>query len=93
MPQPDQKPSLAGGIALVVLGLVILVPSGLCTGVFAFGPLIASILHPASPEIPQNGAWQMLPLALLIGAPFLFLGGAVLYAGIRHLRARNDRSE
>lgn len=86
MPQPDQRPSLAGGIALVVLGLVILVPSGLCTSVFAFGPIIEAMLHPQ--RYAYNSSSPDLILAFIFGGPFILLGGAMLYFGIRRLRAR-----
>lgn len=87
MPQPDQKPSLAGGIAMLVLGLVIFIPSGLCTGIFAFGPLIASILHPTR----YAASLQMLPLALLIGGPFVLVGGALVVTGFNLIRKRRKQ--
>jgi hypothetical protein len=86
-----EKPSLAGAIALVMLGLVILVPSGLCTGVFAFGPMIQSMLHPG--RYPHGGTSPALGLAFIFGGPFLLAGGSLLYAGIRRLRARRDPPE
>ncbi|HUE64865.1 MAG TPA: hypothetical protein VMO78_10875 [Rhizomicrobium sp.] len=82
MPQPDRKPSLAGGIALLVLGLVILIPSGLCTGVFAFGPWIESIMHPSR----YDPSMAMLIPALAIGGPFVYMGGALVFAGFTRIR-------
>ena len=87
MSQHDQRPSLAGGIALLVLGLVILVPSGLCTGVFALGPLIGSILHPGR----YAGSLVMLPTALMFGGPFILIGGAMAIAGFNRIRKNRKR--
>lgn len=88
MPQSDQRPSFASGLALVILGLVILVPSGLCTGVFAFGPLIAALLHPG--RYSYSGTSQNVVLAFIFGGPFLLAGGTLLLFGIRRLKRRKD---
>jgi hypothetical protein len=84
MPQSDQGRSVAGSIALIVIGFLIFVPSGLCTGVMAIGPLVYSVLHPSQ----NNGDLSMLPVALTIGLPFVTLGGVMIYAGVSRMRAK-----
>jgi hypothetical protein len=91
VPQSDQNPSLASAIALVVLGLLILVPSGLCTGVFAFGPIVAAILNPG--RYPNGNSTSNLALAFIFGGPFIVAGGALLFAGIRRFKARKSVAE
>jgi hypothetical protein len=76
-PTPDRnKPSVAGSIVILVIGLLILVPSGLCTGFFAFAPLFTG----------GSGDSGLLGLALLIGGPFVAVGIALVLWGIRRLR-------
>ena len=70
-----RKPSVAGTIVILVLGLLILVPSGLCTGTFIFMPLMES-----------GGDTGFAGLALLIGGPFVVVGGALVLWGVRRLR-------
>jgi len=88
MPQPDPTPpaatpSVAGTVALIVVGLLIFVPSGLCTGVMALGPLIGAILNPQGSQDPFEGVL----FALIVGGPFVLIGGAMLWRGIRRWRA------
>ena len=72
---------------MLVLGLVILVPSGLCTGVIAIGPWIESILHPGR----YGASLQMLPTALMFGGPFILIGGALAIAGFNRIRENRKR--
>jgi hypothetical protein len=74
-PGPE-KPSLAGTIAILVIGLVILVPSGLCTGFFTFGQFF----------IGRSFESGFVAVALLIGGPFVAIGIALIMWGIRRLR-------
>jgi hypothetical protein len=53
---------------MIAVGLLIFVPSGLCTA-YAVGSPLA------------------LP-ALVIGGPFVFIGGRILWGGLRWLRER-----
>lgn len=76
---PSDSRWTGSAIALVVIGLLILVPSGLCTGVFGIGALL------------DFGAGQgyevvMLVGALLIGGPFIVLGTLLIRTGLRERR-------
>jgi len=73
----------AGGIALLVLGLVILVPSGLCTGIMAVGAIINMIRFPAT-------SMSLLPMVLIFGGPFVAGGGALVWQGIKRLRRGDE---
>jgi hypothetical protein len=64
-PVPSPAPTIAGSIALIVVGLLVFIPSGLCTGVFFFLPLT------------QPGNQSPFLVALIIGGPFV-VGGAVI---------------
>jgi hypothetical protein len=81
-PAPKKSGSIAAGIALVVCGLVVLVPSGLCTGLFFFGALINTILHPA-----HSDGGVMVLISLAVGGPFVAGGGALLWFGAKELIA------
>jgi len=81
--QTEKPRSTAGGIALLLVGLVILVPSGLCTGLFGGGALLEMVMHPGNGD-----AIGILPMALIFGGPFVALGGYLVYLGVRKLRGR-----
>lgn len=83
MSQPNSGLSIAGTVALLVIGAVIFIPSGLCTGLFMFGPLISSMMHPGS----YNGEAGLGGVALVIGGPFVAVGGIMLWFGVRRVRA------
>ena len=78
MPEPVKR-NVAGGIALLVIGLVILIPSGLCTGVMA-GAAIFSAFSRGGANI------GLLMPALIFGGPFVAGGGALVWQGIKRLR-------
>ena len=61
------------GVAMVVVGLLIFIPSGLCTGFGVFGAV-------------AGAGFQILPLVLGIGAPFVIGGALLVRAGLRRLR-------
>jgi hypothetical protein len=84
MSQPESKPSMIGTIAFIVIGALIFIPSGLCTGVMLFGPVLELILHPQS-GVPAYGFGT---IALFVGGPFVAIGGALIWTGIRRLRER-----
>ncbi|HEX4861399.1 MAG TPA: hypothetical protein VFV07_09190 [Rhizomicrobium sp.] len=83
MEQPGPRRGVAGGIALLVLGLVILVPSGLCTGIMAIGAIVSMFQYPS--------AVGLLPTALVVGGPFVAAGGVLVWLGVRRLRGRDGR--
>jgi len=70
-------------MALLLVGLVILVPSGLCTGLFGGAALLEMVMHPGNGD-----AIGILPMALIFGGPFVALGGFLVWIGIRNLRGR-----
>jgi hypothetical protein len=65
------------GVAQVIVGLLILLPSGLCTGWGLFGAL-------------GSGALDGLPIVLVFGGPFLLGGALLIRAGIRRFREPPD---
>lgn len=77
VPLADPKPAgrwTGSAIVLVVIGLLILIPSGLCTGVFGIGALIDG-----------GGGYSgfVLGMALVIGGPFILLGALLVRTGLR----------
>jgi hypothetical protein len=76
---PQQgKPRWTGiAIALFVLGLLILVPSGLCTALIGL-PFAFSSLGDADS--------QMASMILLFGGVPMALGAALVYAGLKSRR-------
>jgi hypothetical protein len=79
-PAPSTEPSFIEAIALIVVGLLIFVPTGLCTGVLFFGPLVEATMSSRF-----NGGVSIVPL--IIGGPFVFGGGFILWNGVRLLLA------
>jgi hypothetical protein len=79
MPEP-KKHNVAGGIALLMIGLVILIPSGLCTGIMAGAAIWSMFASPAS-------GLTLLPTALTVGGPFVAVGSVLVWQGIKRLRA------
>jgi hypothetical protein len=67
-------------IVLLVIGLLILIPSGLCTGVFAIGALLGA-LSAAGTAIPT------FLMTLVLGGIPTAIGAALVYAALR-LRRR-----
>ena len=63
-------------IALVVIGLLILIPSGLCTGIFGIGALFDL-------TAAQGYAGILLIGALVLGGPFIVLGALLIRTGLR----------
>jgi hypothetical protein len=81
LPSPGR---MAGGMALIVIGLLILVPSGLCTAAFGIGALSDMF---SSPSAAQE-AFSIMLEVLLFGGPFIAVGAALFYAG-RRMRRRS----
>jgi hypothetical protein len=82
---PDQKPLhwTAWSLTLFIIGLLILVPSGLCTGVFGIGVLFDSNSG------WKNAAIPLFVMVLVIGGLPMFVGGALVAAGLG-MRRRNE---
>ena len=78
---PPSVPRVLAALALIMIGLLIFLPSGLCTGFFLLGALIALVT-----ASHQN--FGLGQLALVIGGPFVVLGGFILWSGFRLLSPR-----
>ena len=62
-----------GAVALFVLGMLILVPSGLCTGVVGILSLFDS----------SSGFGEFLAIVLPFAGPPMAIGAALVYAGLK----------
>ena len=82
MTEQGPKRNVAAGVALLILGLLILVPAGLCTGIIAIGALVNMVQYPS--------AASMLPTALIFGGPFVAAGGVLVWQGVERLRRRDE---
>ena len=78
-PEPPPRRRGAAAIALIVVGLLILIPSGLCTSVFVIMGLVSSF------SVPGDSASSFLE-ALVFGGPFIAFGTALLVLGLRGRR-------
>jgi hypothetical protein len=70
-------------IALVVLGLVIVVPSGLCAGVLGGFDVLSDVM--AGRTIDKD-SWLMMQLSLMFAVPLMVGGGLLIWFGIHLLR-------
>ncbi len=86
MPEPPAKSrySAAGTAALLTIGLLILVPSGLCTGVLGGGAILDAIVHPEN----IGDSVSMLGAAAVFGGPFVAVGGVLVWLGVKRMRDR-----
>ena len=86
MSQSEFKPrhSAAGTAALLTVGLLILVPSGLCTGILGGGALVGAFEDPKN----ADSALSFLLMPLTIGGPFVVGGGAMVWLAIQRMRGR-----
>jgi len=64
-------------VVLLVIGLLILIPSGLCTGIFGIGALYDMFTSSSSE------GFSILLEALVFGAIPIAIGGALVYAAFR----------
>jgi hypothetical protein len=75
---------LGGTIVLLVLGLLVLIPSGLCTSYFGIAGIVTMFdAH------DQGYGVLFLGGALIFGGPFVAAGIAMLWIGIKRWRARS----
>ena len=82
-PVPERHYSPAGIVALVVIGLLLVIPSGLCTAVLGGGAIWETLTDPNNASDLMN----TLPMVAIVAGPFLVGGGAMLITGIRRARA------
>jgi len=77
-PPPRTRPRWTViSIALLILGLLILIPSGLCTALLG-GSIIAEGL--------PNGDLSGIPIVLLYGGPPVAIGAALVWAAFKARR-------
>lgn len=76
-PQRTKPRWTAISIALLILGLLILIPSGLCTALLG-GSIIAEGL--------PNGDPSGIPIVLLYGGPPVAIGAALVWAAFKARR-------
>jgi hypothetical protein len=85
-PDPTTKPkySAAGTAALMIIGLLFLVPSGLCTGILGGGAIIDAFVH------PQNigDSASMMVTVAIVGGPFVAFGAVLVWFGVKRMRGR-----
>lgn len=86
MSQPESKPrySAGGTAALLIIGLLIFVPSGLCTGILGGGALWSAITDPKT----AGDSLSFLIMPLVVGGPFVIGGGAMVWVAIKRMRGR-----
>jgi hypothetical protein len=80
---PRPRYSTGGIVALIVVGLLLLVPSGLCTAAVGLGAIYGMIASPQN----AGDALGVIPMVLIVGGPFIAGGAALLITGIRRSRA------
>jgi hypothetical protein len=85
-PDPSAKPkySAAGTAALMIIGLLFLVPSGLCTGIFGGGAVIDAFAHPEN----IGDSVSMIAMASIIGGPFVAFGAVLVWFAVKRMRRR-----
>ena len=85
-PEPSAKRqyNAAGTAALLIIGLLFLLPSGLCTGIFGGGAIVDALLHPAN----VRDSLSILLMAAVIGGPFIAIGGVMVWFGVKRMRGR-----
>jgi hypothetical protein len=81
MPEPERRGGCAA-IALIVVGLLILIPSGLCTAYLTVFTLLGAMSQRGSPVIGDAG------MVLAIGGPVVAVGGVLTWLGFRMMRRR-----
>ena len=86
MSHTEPGPSIAGSIALIIVGLLILAPSGLCTGTLALPAIIYAITNPAR----AYNYLASVPIVLIVGGPFIVFGAGLTFSGIKELRRRKE---
>src|SRR5258706_13734196 len=70
--------------ALLIVGLLILIPSGLCTSLFGGSALIDMLSHPRG----EDYASGILLTAFIVGTPFIAIGGALLWLVVERIREK-----
>jgi hypothetical protein len=76
MPEPPKPKWTGAAITFFAIGLLIFIPSGLCTGVMGIGAIVDSY--------GSNGFdYGILIMALVVGGPFMLIGALLMRTGLR----------
>ena len=81
-PEPKRQYNAAGTAALLIIGLLFLLPSGLCTGIFGGGALLDALLYPEN----IRDSLSIISMAVAFGGPFIAIGGLMVWFGVRRIR-------
>jgi hypothetical protein len=88
MSQPDPRPkqtySVAGTVALLLIGLLFLVPSGLCTAILGGGALLDAFVHPEN----VSDSVSMIVTVAIVGGPFVAIGAVLVWFAVKRMRGR-----
>jgi hypothetical protein len=79
-PEPNlpSQGRMIGGMALIVIGLLILIPSGLCTAIFG----VMSFADLFSSPSAAGEAMSILLEVLIVGGPFIVVGFVLFRVGL-----------
>lgn len=77
LPPKPKPPHTVVGIALIVLGLLILIPSGLCSGIMGIGAIVEAVTDPQN----AGDAGSMLLMILMVGGIPLAIGAGLTFLG------------
>jgi hypothetical protein len=87
--QTERPHWTAGSVALIVIGLLILIPSGLCTTIIGIGSVIGMLAYQRENLVMLLvGLPGTLIMPLLIGGPFMALGAFLIHLGWRRRKSR-----
>jgi hypothetical protein len=88
MSQPDpgakRTYSVAGTVALLLIGLLFLIPSGLCTAILGGGALLDAFVHPEN----SGDSLSAIVMVAMVGGPFVAVGAVLVWFGVKRLRGR-----
>jgi hypothetical protein len=79
---PPKPRRTAGSIALICIGLLILVPSGLCSAFFGINFLVSMKSAGEGPDYAK----AFLELVPFFGGPPIVIGALLLWWGLRRAR-------
>ena len=85
-PEPPEKPSYSAGgtAALMIIGLLFLVPSGLCTGILGGGAIIDAFVNPEN----IGDSASMIVMVAIVGGPFVAFGAVLVWLSVKRMRNR-----
>jgi hypothetical protein len=75
---------VAGTVALLLIGLLFLIPSGLCTAILGGGALLDAFVHPEN----SGDALSAIVMVAMVGGPFVAIGAVLVWFGVKRLRGR-----